>query len=377
MKYYICCLCISFAMFNIASAQTSTADGPWGSNATWAPASSPGFTGLGTPIVNSYVTVGSDAANQSLTFANDNGRSLTVNDTLIVFGDVTFNITKNNAAVSIGAGKVLIIFGDLEMGKNNAGVDIGAGGILVVMGNITADGNNGVITGPGSVFTSGTSNMAGNNTGESGDLTALENSSQFEEVANYVNGDQDVPLPVKLLYFRAEVSSGVVLQWATASEIDNDYFAIERSENGIDYYQIATLVGNGTYDGLLEYEYVDKKPQAAVEYYRLKQVDFDGVSETFQPIRVEASGVLPEHKISLYPSVVGNGQLNITSDQPLYIHDLTVYSMKGGALMSVGHAEQNTMNTYLLDVNQLTSGVYILRLQTSEGDTYTNRFVVK
>ena len=272
---------------------------------------------------------------------------------------------------------MLIIFGDLEMGKNNAGVDIGAGGILVVTGNITADGNNGVITGPGSVFTSGTSNMTSNNTGESGDLTALENSTQFEEVANYVNGDQDVPLPVKLLYFRAEVSSGVVLQWATASEIDNDYFAIERSENGIDYYQIATLLGNGTYDGLLEYEYVDKKPQAAVEYYRLKQVDFDGVSETFQPIRVEASGVLPEHKISLYPSVVGNGQLNITSDQPLYIHDLTVYSMKGGALMSVGHAEQNTMNTYLLDVNQLTSGVYILRLKTTEGDTFTNRFVVK
>lgn len=363
-------------MFNTAFAQTSVADGPWGAGATWG-GSSPGFTGLNNPIINSYVTVGSDAANQSLTFANSNGRTLTVNDTLIVFGDVTFNITKNNAAVTIGAGKVLIIFGDLEMGKNNAGVDVGTGGVLVVTGNITADGNNGVITGPGSVFTSGTSNMTGSNSGESGDLTALQNSTQFEEVAKYVNGDKDVPLPVKLLYFRAEVSSFVTLRWATASEIDNDYFSVERSENGIDFYQIATLMGNGTYDGLLEYEFIDEKPQAVVEYYRLKQVDFDGVSETFQPIRVETSSVSPKHKISLYPSVVANGQLNIVSDQSLYIHDLSVYSMKGGDMMSVGNSQRSTDNAYSLAVDQLASGLYVLKIQTTEGDIFTSRFVIK
>jgi hypothetical protein len=127
----------------------------------------------------------------------------------------------------------------------------------------------------------------------------------------------------------------------------------------------------------LEYEFIDEKPQAVVEYYRLKQVDFDGVSETFQPIRVETSSVMPKHKISLYPSVVANGQLNIVSDQSLYIHDLSVYSMKGGDMMSVGNSQRSTDNAYSLAVDQLASGLYVLKIQTTEGDIFTSRFVIK
>src|SRR6185369_13902085 len=76
----------------------------------------------------------------------------------------------------------------------------------------------------------------------------------------------------------------VRLDWTTASEINNSYFTIERSLDGIAYEEIGRVegAGNSTYD--ISYNYTDQSPSAhATIYYRLKQTDFDGKHETFDP----------------------------------------------------------------------------------------------
>jgi hypothetical protein len=70
--------------------------------------------------------------------------------------------------------------------------------------------------------------------------------------------------------------AGVKLEWETSSEINNDYFEIQRSANGIDFNAIGEVDGSGTTHEHHDYSFLDTKPYRGINYYRLKQVDYDG-----------------------------------------------------------------------------------------------------
>lgn len=87
----------------------------------------------------------------------------------------------------------------------------------------------------------------------------------------------DTVLPVNLMSFTAKKqNNGVQLKWVTASEQNNRQFEILRSANGKDFSLLATKSGRGTAQGTATYFYQDTKPLAGVNYYQLRQVDFDG-----------------------------------------------------------------------------------------------------
>jgi len=89
-------------------------------------------------------------------------------------------------------------------------------------------------------------------------------------------------LPVTWLSFeaRADDSGSVALDWATTTETQNDHFAVERSADGARYQAIGHVNGAGTSTVINHYAYTDENPLPGVNYYRLRQVDFDG-SYTF------------------------------------------------------------------------------------------------
>lgn len=85
------------------------------------------------------------------------------------------------------------------------------------------------------------------------------------------------PLPITLLTFEAvKAGSGVKLLWETASEINNDYFAIERSADMDQWQVLLTEAGAGFSTSLLQYESFDHNPLSGMNYYRLRQVDYNG-----------------------------------------------------------------------------------------------------
>ncbi len=85
------------------------------------------------------------------------------------------------------------------------------------------------------------------------------------------------PLPVEMLYFSGEMVDRVsVLQWATASEFNNDGFAIERSANGNNWIQIGFVAGQGNSNQLANYKFIDRQPLYGENYYRLRQIDYNG-----------------------------------------------------------------------------------------------------
>jgi hypothetical protein len=93
-------------------------------------------------------------------------------------------------------------------------------------------------------------------------------------------------LPVELLHFSATpIGPDVLLQWATASELNNAGFQVERSSDGERFEPIAEVEGMGTTQQLTSYEALDRSPLPGLSFYRLRQMDFDGTT-TFSVVQL-------------------------------------------------------------------------------------------
>ena len=105
-------------------------------------------------------------------------------------------------------------------------------------------------------------------------------------------------LPIDLVSFDGklvlELEPFVLLNWVVASQINNDYFSIERSENLEEWTQVGKVYGVGNTSTQMSYRWVDGNPMVGVSYYRLSQTDYDGRSESFAPIAITFT---PEHKV--------------------------------------------------------------------------------
>ncbi len=124
-------------------------------------------------------------------------------------------------------------------------------------------------------------------------------------------------LPIELVSFTATATNnGFVFNWVTASEVENDYFTLEFSENGEDFYEIDYVHGAGTTSETSEYEYVwDAKPTADILYFRLKQTDYNG-EFTYSDILVYAPKASHGATRTLY---YGPLKLNVVDGQLRYI----------------------------------------------------------
>jgi hypothetical protein len=111
-------------------------------------------------------------------------------------------------------------------------------------------------------------------------------------------------LPIELITFDAvKQNRDIKLSWATAGELNNDYFTIERSADGISWETVHTLPGSKNSSQVRDYSWIDDSPFAGISYYRLKQTDYDGKSETFNIVSVEQNQV---EELQAYPNPVSH-----------------------------------------------------------------------
>ena len=104
---------------------------------------------------------------------------------------------------------------------------------------------------------------------------------------------EPLALPIELLSFDGTVidSRNVLLEWSTASEKDNDYFIIERTTDGYNWTQIKNIDAVGNSNTQINYTTIDNTAPKDLVYYKLSQVDFNGVYETFDPISVDLRSI--------------------------------------------------------------------------------------
>jgi hypothetical protein len=196
-----------------------------------------------------------------------------------------------------------------------------------------------------------------------GSITSSVNFTTFSKftLANTLAGIN--PLPIELLSFNAQVcnSKEVCLDWTTASEINNDYFTLERSMDGIHFEPIGIVDGAGNSSALLDYRFTDQQPLSGTSYYRLKQTDFNG-EYTYSEIRTVTFS--SEGSISVFPNPFVSS-ITIASNDVLQNGNYQVFDLQGKLVYSWNQAA-NGLNSVQHDLSSLVPGVYILETSTGE-----------
>jgi hypothetical protein len=117
---------------------------------------------------------------------------------------------------------------------------------------------------------------------QTGEVTQIRHTNVNSGFSQFALGGNmsDNPLPVELLRFEARnLSDKVLLEWSTATETNNDHFIVERSTDMHEIVPLGKVAGAGNSNNILHYLFTDQDPLAGINYYRLKQTDFDGTFE--------------------------------------------------------------------------------------------------
>ncbi|MBL7944057.1 MAG: T9SS type A sorting domain-containing protein, partial [Flavobacteriales bacterium] len=171
-------------------------------------------------------------------------------------------------------------------------------------------------------------------------------------------------LPVDLLTFTAEeAKEGIALHWVTATEMNNDYFAIERSMDGNNWEMIGTLDGYGSTSEIHHYNWTDTFPKEGWNYYRLRQYDYNGMFKIVGP----TSANWHNDHLLMWPNPASE-QLMLRIDSPsrVAIMDLA------GKLVHEGTYE----TSFELDVSAFPRGIYFVSVENGM-DVRTEKLVLQ
>lgn len=159
------------------------------------------------------------------------------------------------------------------------------------------------------------------------------------------------------------------MTWQTATEINNAYFYIERSADGARYEAIGQVPGAGTSTVINTYTYTDEQPLSGVNYYRLRQVDFDG-QYAYSPVVSVVFGST-DARLLIAPSPASDDvtvQLTQPTAEPI---SWEVYD-QGGRMVLQGTAASE-IEQFGFNVGALAEGFYILQV-TNGREVMTERF---
>ena len=192
------------------------------------------------------------------------------------------------------------------------------------------------------------------------------------------SSSESTPLPIELLYFTANEEEGyIILNWETAMEINNDYFIVEKSTDGNNWEQITTVPGAGISTSSITYVYVDRDICENTCYYRLTQVDYDGTSETFKTIRVNADIYNDVINMEVVPNPVSskaNVSINAYEDGVSYFK---VLNIQGDLIYTATVPIYKGVNYFDINMSIYESGTYYFNIQMESGQTKTVPVVKK
>ena len=175
-------------------------------------------------------------------------------------------------------------------------------------------------------------------------------------------------IPVELTSFTANVnpSGNVVLNWSTATEVNNQMFEIERRVEGSDFYRIGYVEGFGTTSEPQEYSYIDNSVTTGTYYYRLKQIDFNGTFEYFNEVMVDVQGPLGYNLVQNYPNPFNpSTRIDFNIAEPTMVR-LAVYNLLGEEVQVLRNEfMQPGFYNVNFDASNLPSGMYIYKLETA------------
>jgi len=283
-------------------------------------------------------------------------------------GSIIFEV--NNFSILPGCPVITTANGGNGGTTNNGSAHGGGGGggqgRIIFSGatptNVTVSTNNG---------TAGCNNNSNPCSNQAGSPGGSNNTGISDNVG-------DSPLPVSLVYFAGvyrEESRSIELKWTTASELNNDYFSLERSTDGVKFELLTTLKGKGTTPATNRYRFEDVDVARNVYYYRLSQTDFDGTTEFLRVIRVDKN--VYTTNVWVYPNPVHKEEF-LTVDLDGFEsgeYSISIFGKSGAQLIQDRFTIEKDFYSLRINVKNLETGIYTLKLVSST-TIYYRRIII-
>ena len=172
-------------------------------------------------------------------------------------------------------------------------------------------------------------------------------------------------LPVELIHFTAQAAAHTTagLTWATATEIDNSHFVVERSYNARSFAAIDRVEGNGNSNEVLHYNYTDTHIAKGTKlvYYRLHQFDYNGASE-YSDVRIVHFDEAKNLEIAAYPNPFSKEVTLSANTNEEY--SVVVTDINGVTLLNL---ENGDRSSHKLDLKSWASGIYYISVTSKQG----------
>ncbi|MBE9468675.1 MAG: T9SS type A sorting domain-containing protein [Bacteroidetes bacterium] len=231
--------------------------------------------------------------------------------------------------------------------------------------------------------------LLSSNTGTDTDFGTITSSNEisFDAKKSYTSGPEEFtlastsaeenPLPIDLLSFNAKcIGNSVNIEWATVSEINNDYFTIEKSDDAINFIPIENVEGAGNSSEKLNYKIIDNNPYEGINYYRLTQTDFDGIEKYYSiiPVNYNLLQNLDEANIVVSPNPICNEDVSVIIDgfcpeENIFVglYDITGNIVWENRMKPIASDIANLLNPIIRNLNK---GLYFLVVSDKEKTEY-------
>jgi hypothetical protein len=174
------------------------------------------------------------------------------------------------------------------------------------------------------------------------------------------------PLPVEMgTFISSEQNNGLLLKWTTLGEKNNNYFELEHGSDAEHYSLMTKIAGHGTTNIPQSYQYFDATPINGLNYYRLKQIDFDGRT-TIAGTVIQKFGNLPNDKVEIYPNP-NNGTFRLKINcQTEGTTKISIVSLYGNTIYetSVFCTGESIINE--IKIKKMAKGMYYLLIKSND-----------
>lgn len=316
---------------------------------------------------------GSVTVNGSMFVVNSNYLTVGTNVAGPPYADLIIKtnlVQQSSGDVTVNRNGRVAVFGNVT-DSNGGGtfLKVNNGGQMYVNGNVSYSGggsdiiNNNTVS-PYGLYVNGTTSNTGGGattTSNKGNKTTMQTTNPT--FYSWVAAIPGSPLPVTLVFFNVNgvSESGVDLIWATASEKNFDYFLVESSQNGVDFSVVGRVNGHGNSEVRHDYAFTVANPVIGKTYFRLKSVDFDGYTETFN---VVAASYEAAKSVAIFPNPIVDSHLNVNFNFDAQNVVVSFTDMTG---MEVARYSVNGIENLL--TLSLEPGTYVVKVSSTEVNT--------
>lgn len=207
-----------------------------------------------------------------------------------------------------------------------------------------------------------------NGTTKIGQFTA-----NFDDCEMFTFAITTTALPVTWSHFDvAKQGEHIALDWGTSLEINNSHFEVEKSLDGSQWEVIGSVVGKGNYTGASEYHFTDHSPALGINYYRIKQVDYNG--EASHSIEKDITFIGQNDLVGsrIFPNPTSESMVNVEMPFNADPVNVSITTMVGAELLRT----QLTADKGSIDISSLDNGIYLVVLEKGD-NRHVHRLVVK